>query len=101
MPSSSARCAQLPRAADKVPFYVGLKKLREHLCGRLPDLKESEVCFPDLELKCPPRNKTEIQLVDAGNGQAITGKQIDRVNGHVIDQSKLGNLSKKSWSVLF
>lgn len=31
MPSSSARCAQLPRAADKVPFYAALKKFRDHL----------------------------------------------------------------------
>ncbi|GAB6021013.1 hypothetical protein CHUAL_003650 [Chamberlinius hualienensis] len=51
MPSSSARCAQLPRAVDKVPFYVALKKLRDHLCGRLPGLRESEVCFPDVKLK--------------------------------------------------
>ena len=96
MPSSSARCAQLPRAADKVPFYVGLKKLREHLCGRLPDLKESEVCFPDLELKCPPRIKTEVQLMDAGNAQTVRGRQNDRVNAHMIDQNMLGNLSKKA-----
>ena len=96
MPSSSARCAQLPRAADKVPFYIGLKKLREHVCGRLPDLKESEVSFPDLELKCPPRIKTEVQLGDAGKVQAVTGRQIDRVNGHMIDQNKLGNLSRKT-----
>lgn len=51
MPSSSARCAQLPRAVDKVPFYVALKKLRDHLCGALPDLDFSEVSFPDVKLK--------------------------------------------------
>ncbi|CAF3978921.1 unnamed protein product, partial [Rotaria sp. Silwood1] len=28
MPSSSARCSQLPRAEDKLPFYMGLRKLR-------------------------------------------------------------------------
>ena len=28
MPSSSARCAQLPRACDKVPFYSALGKFR-------------------------------------------------------------------------
>ncbi|KAH9518980.1 hypothetical protein Btru_008830 [Bulinus truncatus] len=51
MPSSSARCAQLPRAADKVPFYLALKKLRDHLKGDLPTLEESEVVFPVVDHK--------------------------------------------------
>ncbi|KAK3102897.1 hypothetical protein FSP39_014779 [Pinctada imbricata] len=51
MPSSSARCSQLPRAVDKVPFYAALKKLRDHLKGDLETLDDAEVCFPDLELK--------------------------------------------------
>jgi len=56
MPSSSARCSQLPRASDKVPFFVALRKLRDHICGRLPrPLDESEVVFPDLDLKVEPR----------------------------------------------
>jgi TDG/mug DNA glycosylase family protein len=48
MPSSSARCAQLPRAVDKVPYDVALRKLKEHLRGELPNLDDSEVVFPDL-----------------------------------------------------
>jgi hypothetical protein len=55
MPSSSARCSQLPRAVDKVPFYVALRKLRDYKRGDLPHLDESEVTFPDLELKVEPR----------------------------------------------
>jgi len=55
MPSSSARCSQLPRAVDKVPFYVALRKLRDYRRGELPHLDESEVTFPDLELKVEPR----------------------------------------------
>jgi hypothetical protein len=55
MPSSSARCSQLPRAVDKVPFYVALRKLRDFKRGDLPHLDESEVTFPDLELKVEPR----------------------------------------------
>jgi mismatch-specific thymine-DNA glycosylase len=51
MPSSSARCSQLPRAIDKVPFYVALKKLRDYVRGELVYLDESEVTFPDLDLK--------------------------------------------------
>lgn len=52
MPSSSARCAQLPRAADKVPFYVALKKFRDYLNGVIPHIEESECVFPD------PKSKT-------------------------------------------
>ena len=55
MPSSSARCSQLPRASDKVPFFVALRKLRDHLLGGLPSLDEAEVVFPDLDLKVEPR----------------------------------------------
>ncbi|KAG1706618.1 G/T mismatch-specific thymine DNA glycosylase [Nymphon striatum] len=50
MPSSSARCAQLPRAADKVPFYKALKKVRDHLRGDIADLDPNEVVFPDVKL---------------------------------------------------
>jgi len=51
MPSSSARCAQLPRAADKVPFYAALKKFRDYLNGIIADLDETEVVFNDQKLK--------------------------------------------------
>ncbi|XP_050955718.1 thymine DNA glycosylase, tandem duplicate 1 isoform X2 [Labeo rohita] len=33
MPSSSARCAQFPRAQDKVHFYIKLRELRDELKG--------------------------------------------------------------------
>lgn len=63
MPSSSARCSQLPRAIDKVPFYTALKKLRDYLRGDLEKLDDSEVCFPDVELKVvkkePKQEKVE------------------------------------------
>lgn len=51
MPSSSARCAQLPRAADKVPFYAALKKFRDYLNGLIAELDENEVVFNDQKLK--------------------------------------------------
>jgi hypothetical protein len=51
MPNSSARCAQLPRAVDKVPFYAALKKFRDYLRGDLPDLDEAEVVFPEVKLQ--------------------------------------------------
>ena len=50
MPSSSARCAQLPRAADKVPFYAALKKFRDYLNGMISNLDETEVVFSDSKL---------------------------------------------------
>lgn len=63
MPSSSARCSQLPRAIDKVPFYVALRKLRDHLIGNLPDLDEAEICFPDLELKVVKKEVKEEKVI--------------------------------------
>ena len=57
MPSSSARCSQLPRCVDKLPFYVALRKLRDHLRGDLPDLDDAEVTFPDLDLKVEPKKE--------------------------------------------
>ncbi|XP_066997243.1 uncharacterized protein Tdg isoform X2 [Anabrus simplex] len=63
MPSSSARCAQLPRAADKVPFYAALKKFRDYLNGMITDLDETEVVFSDSKLKnyFEPELKEEIK----------------------------------------
>src|SRR4051812_43265321 len=51
MPSSSARCSQLPRAEDKLPFYVGLRKLRDFVNGTLHTLNEAEITFPDIKIK--------------------------------------------------
>ena len=51
MPSSSARCSQLPRAEDKLPFYIGLRKLRDFVNGRLHSLNEIEITFPDIKIK--------------------------------------------------
>ena len=62
MPSSSARCAQLPRAVDKVPFYVALKKLRDYLKGDMPSLDEAEVVFPNVDLR--PRADAKDETFD-------------------------------------
>uniref|UniRef100_A0A0K8TIY5 G/T mismatch-specific thymine DNA glycosylase n=1 Tax=Lygus hesperus TaxID=30085 RepID=A0A0K8TIY5_LYGHE len=51
MPSSSARCAQLPRAADKVPFYAALKKFRDYLKGTVQEINESELVFSNFKMK--------------------------------------------------
>lgn len=53
MPSSSARCAQFPRAQDKVHFYIKLRELRDQLKGeastRARDIQEVAYTF-DLKL---------------------------------------------------
>ncbi|XP_065794095.1 G/T mismatch-specific thymine DNA glycosylase isoform X1 [Muntiacus reevesi] len=51
MPSSSARCAQFPRAQDKVHYYIKLKDLRDQLKGieRNADVQEVQYTF-DLQL---------------------------------------------------
>ena len=51
MPSSSARCAQLPRAMDKVPFYAALKKFRDFLNGLILEIDDSEVVFNDPKIR--------------------------------------------------
>lgn len=47
MPSSSARCAQFPRAQDKVHFYIKLRELRDQLQGvqKNKEVEEVEYSF--------------------------------------------------------
>lgn len=51
MPSSSPRCAQFPRAQDKVHFYIKLKELRDEMKGMAPnhEVEETKYSF-DLQL---------------------------------------------------
>lgn len=51
MPSSSPRCAQFPRAQDKVHFYIKLKELRDQMKGAAcgSDVQETRYSF-DLRL---------------------------------------------------
>lgn len=46
MPSSSARSACYPSPLDKLPFYIGLKKLRDHLNGRVSDFYIKDFVYP-------------------------------------------------------
>lgn len=45
MPSSSARCAQFPRAQDKVHFYIKLRELRDELRGVIKSKEVEEVKY--------------------------------------------------------
>lgn len=59
MPSSSARCAQLPRAVDKVPFFQALRRYRDYLNGRLSGPIDENEFILDLQLKGFPSKKPE------------------------------------------
>ncbi|CAG2105564.1 unnamed protein product [Medioppia subpectinata] len=61
MPSSSARCSQLPRASDKLPFYIGLKQLLDKIHLSMP-IDSNEFIFPNLESNkkiCKPIKEEE------------------------------------------
>ncbi|MCI4380262.1 hypothetical protein PGIGA_G00237730 [Pangasianodon gigas] len=45
MPSSSARCAQFPRAQDKVHFYIKLRELRDQLKGVARPMEVEEINY--------------------------------------------------------
>lgn len=63
-PSSSARCTQLPRAVDKVPFYEALKRVRDHIRvhGSIAGIDRSTVTFPDFKLVTAPQKvKKEVK----------------------------------------
>ncbi|CAB4058668.1 INTS2 [Lepeophtheirus salmonis] len=51
MPNSSSRCAQLPSAIDKVPFYASLKKYKDYVKGLIHDVNEEEFVFKDVKIK--------------------------------------------------
>uniref|UniRef100_A0A915HP17 G/T mismatch-specific thymine DNA glycosylase n=1 Tax=Romanomermis culicivorax TaxID=13658 RepID=A0A915HP17_ROMCU len=74
MPSSSARCSQLPRASDKVPFYVALRKLRDYVSGRstLP-LRLDEVTFSSV-LQTAPRKSDEKPICVTKKSRAKNSK---------------------------
>ncbi|GFR89897.1 G/T mismatch-specific thymine DNA glycosylase [Elysia marginata] len=88
MPSSSARCAQLPRAVDKVPFYVALKKLRDYLKGDLATLDDSEVVFPNVDLR--PRVDTKDETFDAEEEDSrMSGGDLSNSKEMTIEQIQM------------
>jgi len=67
LPSSSARCSQLPKVIDKVPFYAALKKFRDHLNGQLSYvLSDLDIMFPDFKVALEV-NKEETNKSIEGN----------------------------------
>ncbi len=71
MPSSSARCSQLPRSADKMPFYIAIRRLRDAMRGLCPPPKDEEVTFTDytqLRNPDPLFSMTSMQMQGGGGG---------------------------------
>ncbi|XP_066561335.1 G/T mismatch-specific thymine DNA glycosylase isoform X2 [Amia ocellicauda] len=77
MPSSSARCAQFPRAQDKVHYYIKLKELRDQIKGigtTVGDVQETDYKF-DLQLAKEDAKKMAIkeEQYDPGYEAAFGG----------------------------
>ncbi|XP_073687727.1 G/T mismatch-specific thymine DNA glycosylase-like [Garra rufa] len=76
MPSSSARCAQFPRAQDKVHFYIKLRELRDELKGVAKPKEIEEVNYSfDLGLAKEDAKRMAIkeEQYDPGYEQAFGG----------------------------
>lgn len=119
MPSSSARCAQLPRAADKVPFYASLKKFKDYLNGLVPEYVESDYVFtdpkynqltsPSSELdqsmnpeECFDENQADIKRKKRGRpkkkndgNESIDCKQTKELDGELSDDKLNGSKKKR------
>lgn len=81
MPSSSARCAQFPRAQDKVHYYIKLKDLRDQLKGITANTEVQEVQYTfDLQLAQEDAKKMAVkeEKYDPGYEAAYGGAYCDR-----------------------
>lgn len=105
MPSSSARCAQLPRALDKVPFYSALRKFRDYLKGTISELDEEEVVFSNVKLtNFKPQIKLEPEAEASHESECVSAKVAkhkhkkkvvsDRTKGQKSPQKKKKNAPK-------
>ncbi|RVE71349.1 hypothetical protein OJAV_G00051030 [Oryzias javanicus] len=81
MPSSSARCAQFPRAQDKVHFYIKLRELRDQLKGvrRTTEIEEVDYSF-DLQLAKEDAKRLAIkeEQYDPGYEDAYGGAYVEK-----------------------
>ncbi|XP_018585619.1 G/T mismatch-specific thymine DNA glycosylase-like [Scleropages formosus] len=100
MPSSSARCAQFPRAQDKVHYYIKLKELRDQIKGvvRSQDIEEVRYTF-DLGMAKEEAKKMAIKEeqydpgYEAAYGGAYgePGPDPEQSNGHCSFASAAGS----------
>lgn len=91
MPSSSARCAQFPRAQDKVHFYIKLRELRDQLKGvqKSREIEEIQYTF-DLKLAKEDAKRMAIkeEQYDPGYEDAYGGAYVERGPGEGQGQSQ-------------
>lgn len=85
MPSSSARCSQLPKVIDKVPFYAALKKFRDYLNGHLMELNDADITFPDFKVALEVDNINDSKLDSTANNG--TGSDIEDDDDVAVDES--------------
>ncbi|CAK6954494.1 thymine DNA glycosylase%2C tandem duplicate 1 isoform X1 [Scomber scombrus] len=81
MPSSSARCAQFPRAQDKVHFYIKLRELRDQLRGVQKPTEIEEVDYKfNLQLAKEDAKRMAIkeEQYDPGYEDAYGGAYAER-----------------------
>lgn len=80
MPSSSARCAQFPRAQDKVHFYIKLRELRDQLKGvrKATEVEEVNYSF-DLQMAKEDAKRMAIkeENYDPGYEDAYGGAYVE------------------------
>ncbi|XP_053319530.1 G/T mismatch-specific thymine DNA glycosylase isoform X2 [Spea bombifrons] len=95
MPSSSARCAQFPRAQDKVHHYIKLKDLRDHLKGIESTREVQEVQYTfDLQLAQIDAKKQAVKEEKYDPGyDAAAGAD---VNGQTSAESGSCNMSSEA-----
>jgi hypothetical protein len=85
MPSSSARCSQLPKVIDKVPFYLALKKFRDYLNGHLMELNDADITFPDFKVALEVDNANDSKLDSTTNNGV--GSDIEDDDDVAVDES--------------
>uniref|UniRef100_A0A3P9NDD6 Uncharacterized protein n=1 Tax=Poecilia reticulata TaxID=8081 RepID=A0A3P9NDD6_POERE len=110
MPSSSARCAQFPRAQDKVHFYIKLRELRDQLKGirKATEIEEVNYTF-DLQLAKEDAKRLAIkeEQYDPGYEDAYGGAYVERgaeegqansqTNGHCTLTSTANSGNHGQW----
>ncbi|KAM9470766.1 G/T mismatch-specific thymine DNA glycosylase-like isoform 2-T2 [Clarias gariepinus] len=103
MPSSSARCAQFPRAQDKVHFYIKLRELRDQLKGvaKAKEVEEVNYTF-DLGLAKEDAKRMAIKEeqydpgYEAAYGGAYGEPGFEEGNGHCAFSSGEAEAAEKT-----
>ncbi|XP_066505154.1 G/T mismatch-specific thymine DNA glycosylase isoform X2 [Hoplias malabaricus] len=111
MPSSSPRCAQFPRAQDKVHFYIKLKELRDQINGLVKNQEVQETHYSfDLVLAKEDAKRVVIkeEQQDPGYEESCTSGTQQACSFYPVEErgtsnsehySIMGNVSSNQWTV--